>query len=593
MSIKYAPALFSAMVCALAHGFFAWQALIGVGRHWKHSKVNRARLLGLSLCAVMVAPAGQVGAGEERARLSPLVAQQGESSKVPTLPMGMNLPQLNYYTPGLVFNDVMTTASPLISFSTITQQWDSQVMAQIPVDPQGWPLEIPYSVQGDPQGFRFLINSNYKGDYVVRYDGEGEITWGGVKVEVRDGVTHLMLPGTTTNVWATVVRSAKGNHIHNMRIIPATYAHNEQALPRFYPLYLKGLRPFQALRFMDWTGTNNSSQSNWSDRTKKDFYSQGTENGIAWEYVIELANTLHADPWICVPHQANDDYISKLSRLFLSKLDPDLSLYVEYSNEIWNWMFKQSHYVAGNAPGGKGKVVAGLRAVATRYCGGADTACHPEKDAWMMARTFRIFETTWSPQRSRLITVAAVQHSWPGNTGRILKFLWNDEEGFKADALSPGGYFGFSDDDHAKWVAMSPGAVTPEMILAAVDAGMPQRENLWTRETAQYAKQYGLAYLVYEGGQHMQPYQQKEWGYNHAVYDAQIHPGMYDLYMKNFAVHNEVDCKLFMAFAYVGPRESRWGSWGHLETLADIKSKALKTVAPKYKALLDASSSKN
>jgi hypothetical protein len=64
---------------------------------------------------------------------------------------------------------------------------------------------------------------------------------------------------------------------------------------------------------------------------------------------------------------------------------------------------------------------------------------------------------------------------------------------------------------------------------------------------------------------------------------------MYDLYMKNFEFLSkpEVNCKLFIAYSYIGKRESRWGSWGHLEKLEDINSKNLKEIAPKYKALLD------
>ena len=32
------------------------------------------------------------------------------------IPIGMNLPALNYYTPSLVFSDAMTTASPMMTF---------------------------------------------------------------------------------------------------------------------------------------------------------------------------------------------------------------------------------------------------------------------------------------------------------------------------------------------------------------------------------------------------------------------------------------------------------------------------------------------
>jgi len=93
----------------------------------------------------------------------------------------------------------------------------------------------------------------------------------------------------------------------------------------------------------------------------------------------------------------------------------------------------------------------------------------------------------------------------------------------------------------------------------------------------------------------MQPYNQQDWAYNHAVYDAQVHPGMYELYMTNFALHQEpvVDCQLFMAYSYIGPRVTKYGSWGHLENAQQLSSPVtLKVTAPKFKALLDVNRAK-
>ena len=94
----------------------------------------------------------------------------------------------------------------------------------------------------------------------------------------------------------------------------------------------------------------------------------------------------------------------------------------------------------------------------------------------------------------------------------------------------------------------------------------------------------------------MQPYEQKDWCYNDAVWDAQIHPDMYELYMKNFRKHVEptVNCRIFMAFSYMGERRSRYGSWGHLESLAQVGgvNGNYMTIAPKYQALLDANAPK-
>ncbi len=69
-----------------------------------------------------------------------------------------------------------------------------------------------------------------------------------------------------------------------------------------------------------------------------------TRAGIAWEYVIQLANALHRDLWINVPAQATDDYVTQLANLIRTTLAPDLNVFVEYSNEVWNSSFTQYAY---------------------------------------------------------------------------------------------------------------------------------------------------------------------------------------------------------------------------------------------------------
>jgi len=511
-----------------------------------------------------------------------IISQQ--TSNTQSMPIGMNLPTINYYSPGIAFNDVMTTASDMLSYPHGTHNWDSKLMNQIPVDANGWPLEIPYSVGGVPQDVRFLFNSFYTGDYVVLHDGEGTITFGEVNSTVIDGVIHITLTGARGHIWINITSSTKGNHIRNMRIIPAAYKDTEETMPTFNSLYLQGLRPFHALRFMDWTLTNFSPNINWKARTTTKTYTQAKSEGIAWEYVIELANTLKADPWICIPHKATDAYITSLAQFFLANLDSNLTLYVEFSNELWNWQFAQAGYVLNNAPGGESHVVAALTAISAAGTG------HPEKDAYMMARTFTIFKNVWSAQRSRLITVAAVQHAWVDNTRRILNYLF-DVAGVGVDAVSPAGYFYFDPDDHTIWNAMDPANVTAERVINSADRYMKLVFEA-TDATSVLAKNRGIDYIVYEGGQHMQPYNQQDWGYNQAIWNAQIHSGMYDLYVRNFNKHKDVNCKLFMGYDYIGERESPYGSWGHLENLTDINAADLKSTAPKYKALLDFNTAK-
>lgn len=518
--------------------------------------------------------------------LSISFAYATHSSAATGLPVGININAVNYYSPAVAFNDLAKSASEMLAYPHGTGVWDSGKMDQLPVDANGWPLQLPSTIDGTPQAVRFLINNQYAGEYVVRYDGEGAINFVG-ESQLVDGELHITLPGDGGNVWFNITASTEGNNLRNMRIIPVSFANSEASMPTFRTDFIQGLQPFGVLRFLDFAEINNSTQAHWSERNTINTRTQGNGKGVAWEHMIELCNQLDADAWLLVPHMASDDYLTKLARLFRDRLDPGRKLYIEFSNEVWNWQFTQSNYVLDNAPGHPDAYVsADLAAI------NPASADHPEKDAYMMARVFRIFSAEWGSQKSRLVRVATGQHAWIDNSRRILEYLFTTD-GNGADALSVGGYFNYDAADHDTWVAMNPNDVTAEMILQSAATSMPAKENTWTRDSAAYAAQFGIDYIVYEGGQHMQPYQQTEWAYNQAVYDAQIHPGMYELYMQNFAVHMEpeVNTQLFMAYSFMGKREQKWGSWGHLENLDQIGRPDLVSIAPKYQALLDINTS--
>jgi hypothetical protein len=133
------------------------------------------------------------------------------------------------------------------------------------------------------------------------------------------------------------------------------------------------------IRAMDLTATNGSGEKSWADRllptdiqTRFDTPGYGWQGrGIAWEYVVQLANDSKCDLWICIPMQADDDYITNLFKLIRDGstvggkvypgLNPNLNLYIENSNEIWNtssafkqsfqnWEAAKAEVAAGNSP---------------------------------------------------------------------------------------------------------------------------------------------------------------------------------------------------------------------------------------------------
>lgn len=155
----------------------------------------------------------------------------------------------------------------------------------------------------------------------------------------------------------------------------------------FDPAFVSAFAPFGYLRFMNWLGTNTNPGYYgdtghhllpWSSRSfPTDFYQGVGVNissnpnvnagawGVAWEYVILLANATNKDIWINVPVSATgssdpldptyvaspdtSSYVYNLAYLLKNGdaatgnvgLKPGLHIYLEHSNEVWNFSFQQ------------------------------------------------------------------------------------------------------------------------------------------------------------------------------------------------------------------------------------------------------------
>lgn len=517
--------------------------------------------------------------------------------------IGLNVDRTNYSNVCPIFNNVMKSASEWSSFTLNEWTFNTEKMSHIPLDPQGYPLELPIIVDEKPQGVRFLFNNTYKGNFVFLYEGEGSFDFRQLPHFKKNGQDYITLTGEGGHKWIDILESKKGNHVRNIQILPEEDMQNPGT---FYPLFLKGLKPFHCLRFMDWMAINNSKQTTWDTRAQPEYYTQGLENGVAIEYAIELCNTLGCDAWFCIPHKADDQYIRSFAQLVLQALDSRLKVYIEYSNEIWNWGFQQSHYVLENAPGALNKYVS--RDLESINPAQEDFV---PKDSYMMQRVFKIWSDVFGEEhRKRLIRVAAVQQAWVDNTRVVLTYLFKKDAsgkdvnaemyktslGLGCDAIAPAAYFYYSDEDPNIWNSMKPDEVTALMVLNSVEKEYPKQSGKWTEQTAEIVNAWKVDYLVYEGGQHLVPYQNTEWPYVNAIWDAQINPKMYDIYKKLTLQLSSppVNCKLFCAYQYTGERKTRWGSWGHLENVYQLDDlKEIRSIAPKYAALLDANISKD
>ena len=183
----------------------------------------------------------------------------------------------------------------------------------------------------------------------LRYDLASKLTTG--RVVVPKGVGLLVLNFAKTR---RDPKSPEGSGLTDLRLIRPGYPADTKAL--FTKAFLDSLEPFAVLRYMDWLDTNHPPgyygdaghhALEWADRRRADDATQvatGGKYGVAWEHVVALANETGKDLWINVPVAATDAYVEALAKSLKAGLDPKLKVYVEHSNEVWNFGFPQYIY---------------------------------------------------------------------------------------------------------------------------------------------------------------------------------------------------------------------------------------------------------
>ena len=255
----------------------------------------------------------------------------------------------------------------------------------------------------------------------------------------------------------------------------------------YHPDLLNFIEDFQVIRFMDWMETNGSPNTIWPDRNTPDYYTQTLDNGVAYEHIVNLCNLTQKHPWICIPHKADDMYISELAKLFRDSLDPGLKIYVEYSNEVWNGSFDQSDYAdsMGNVLG---------------YAG------NPWEQGWQYyakrsADVMQIFEAEFSGN-DRLVKVISSQaaNSWVTNY-IIEKFkdsIYNPTQ-VQADAIAIAPYFGGSVANDIGDAGLI-NSVSVDDILDSLELSLTDAYT-WMDASKTVAETHNLELIAYVGGQ--------------------------------------------------------------------------------------------
>lgn len=275
--------------------------------------------------------------------------------------MGTNITDVYDASTELHFTDVFMASRGWISQPADGMQpWDNEMT--ITTDTNGWVTALAAG-QAVATLMVWDIDGHYPlGQYVVVYDGEGTLEFDfGVEVVSRrtggDGQPNVIVinvPAAGEGIYMRISATdpqGVGDYIRNIKVwmpgvVDPDNPNVEPASP-FYSVFLDNVRPYRSLRFMNWGRVIETTLSRWADRTTTQSARQSGDSGVAVEYMIMLANELQRDPWFCMPHVADDDFVRRFAEMVRDNLDfsdPQRKVYIEYSNEIWNPIFSMNQY---------------------------------------------------------------------------------------------------------------------------------------------------------------------------------------------------------------------------------------------------------
>lgn len=285
--------------------------------------------------------------------IPPLLPSEGLDN--PSLAFGLT--GISDWGTGRPFVNQMLTARPW--FAAKKGEWLSietdALIAGGYVDDEGWVKSIPPGMEAirtiwdRPEVGR----EERAGTYILTYEGEGSIRIHGDarKIDARPG--RIVFSSEGGSQWLDIAETdprGNGEYIRNIAIVAEQDIPLFEAGVVFRPAWIEGIKDARILRFMDWSATNDSRVRPGEEPLieARGFWRM-KQRGVPFALQVELANLLGAEPWFCMPHQADPAYVKAVAEYAYAHVNPDLRVHVEYSNEVWNGGFAQNRWLREQA----------------------------------------------------------------------------------------------------------------------------------------------------------------------------------------------------------------------------------------------------
>jgi hypothetical protein len=502
-----------------------------------------------------------------------------------TAVLGTNLNVVAYWSPELTGVDLFKSASPF--FSGSDEEWEDA--RSLDLDEHGWvrslkPGQLARAVMLQ-DGVRYPA-----GNYLVLYEGRGTAQFqysGQTDIVELDGPGRevVALDPDKGGLSITILATQAGDYPRNFRVlipggtcagsvaqwcdaehpcsagtcVPFESNHEEQLVN---PAFISSVSSYGVLRFMDWMQTNGSTQRSWSDRPEPED-ATWTAKGVPVEAMVELANHVDKDPWFCMPHAADDDYVRRFATYVRDNLEPTRKTYVEYSNEVWNGLFPQADYA--------------LEQGRRQRLGNSDFEAQLNFYALRTTEVHKIWEQVFGGSE-RLVRVTASQASNPWVSSTVLEFADTAQH---TDVLAIAPYFGAElgePDEQSRVERMNMDQMMAELRNSSLPIAIESMVG-----HAKVARANRVDLVAYEGGQHL-----VGTGPNvdsdrlNALFDAANRdPRIKDLYADYLRAWRKSGGHLFVHFTSCNV-SNKWGRWGAREWMEQPRS-----AAPKFDAIVE------
>jgi hypothetical protein len=404
-----------------------------------------------------------------------------------TINIGINLPPKNYYDEEGLFNDLAKTASVMELFGNTIDPSN--------LDANGYVLSNPSTSTND-HAYSYISQMNWfksgvsPAEWVMLWDGEGDPSFFGSADLTVNSSTSGRIQFTVNSPGQLKVRIANinaSNHLKNLRIIPLSQEANPTLINSVWLDIWNGL---STLRYLDPQEINSKSDtvnrpwlntlSEWADRPIDNYYG-AQDTGMSIEEIVRISNETDTNPWILIPHRATNEFIQNTAAYIFANLNSHLNVYVEYTNEPWNYLFGQTQWLLYNVSPGYDSAVYNFDQVAYEYATRASNCMtqflnqFPEK-----GRVTRVFGTKfWGT--SYVEDIEAIDAS----------ILYN------FDMLAVGYYIGsaYANDNNPTW--------TKQDYIDALNTQLEGDAVTYIKHHKSVAQKYGMRLGAYEAGQHL------------------------------------------------------------------------------------------